>query len=261
MAWDGRCCTGQAIQRPPAGQDVSPWCGWRKLEGQVVTVLLRGWCLCPVSGSGSLGLGCWSSGGSWESQEHYFLCPKGSSREKRRLKVQSQQGQQAERGTSAEDCWRRVLWGEKERQEACKHPSHLSCLSAWPWFLEPCLEVRLWGTPYHLFFLSTVFPVRENQHLSSPLHITASTGRCHLGTQEQSTRYLLGSQGWNRNSCDLQALMCFLIHSCFLLNFRRCPLFPSPYDQRAQGCPLYPMPTHAVLALHTASLLSEHYCF
>lgn len=167
----------------------------------MVTVLPRAWRLCPVSGPGSLGLGCWSNGGSWESQEDYFLCLKGSSREKRRLKVQSQQGQQAEQGTSAEDCWRRFLQGDKERQE-CKRLSHLSCLSARPWFLESGLEVRLWGTLYHLFFLSPVFPVRENQYLPSPLHITASTGsRCHLGSQEQSTRYPLGSQGY-RKSCD-----------------------------------------------------------
>lgn len=76
----------------------------------------------------------------------------------------------------------------------------------------------MWGTPYHLFFLSTVFPVRENQYLSSPLHITASTGRrCHLGTQEQSTHYLLGSQGWNRNSCDLQAVFLY-IPASFLIS-------------------------------------------
>lgn len=71
---------------------------------EVVTVLQRGWCLCPVSGPGSLRLGCWSHGGSWESQVHCSLCSKGNSKEKRRLKVQSQQDQQAGPGTSAEDC-------------------------------------------------------------------------------------------------------------------------------------------------------------
>lgn len=145
-----------------------PRCGSRKLEGQMVTVLPRGWCLCPVCGPGSLGLGCWSSGGSWESQEDYFLCLKGSSREKRRLKVQSQQGQQAERGTSAEDCWQRFLRGEKERQEECKRPSHLNCLSARPWFLESGLEMRLWGTLYHLLFLSTVFSCKRKPIPAQP---------------------------------------------------------------------------------------------
>lgn len=81
----------------------------------MVTVLQRGWCLCPVSGPESLGLGCWSCGSSWESQEHYFPCSKGNSKERRRLKVQSQQGQQVEQGMSAEDCWRRFLWGERDK--------------------------------------------------------------------------------------------------------------------------------------------------
>lgn len=121
VAWDGRCCTRASYPQTACRPGRAPvWL--KEAEGQMVTVLPRGWCLCPVCGPGSLGLGCWSSGGSWESQEDYFLCLKGSSRAKRRLKVQSQQGQQAERGTPAEDCWQRFLRGEKERQEECKRP-------------------------------------------------------------------------------------------------------------------------------------------
>ena len=114
LTQDARCYTGQAIQRPLAGQDSSPGLVEGSRRAQMVTVLQRGWCLCPVSGPESLGLGCWSCGGSWDSQEHYFPCSKGNSKEKRRLKVQSQQGQQAEQEMSAEDCWRRFLWGRRE---------------------------------------------------------------------------------------------------------------------------------------------------
>lgn len=118
-----RYCTGQAKQDHLQARMPAPGLVKGSWRAQVVTVLQRGGCLCPVSGPGSLGLGCWSSGGSWESQEHYFLCSKGNSREKRRLKVQSQQGQQAEQGTSAEDCWQIFLWAWRERQEESKQQS------------------------------------------------------------------------------------------------------------------------------------------
>lgn len=110
-------CMRQASGSPSAGRIFSPGLvevSWRTWE--LVTGFQRGECLCPASGPGSQGPGCWSNGGSWESQEHYFLCSRGNSREKRRLKVQSQQGLWAEQWMLVEDCWQRCLWGCRDKR-------------------------------------------------------------------------------------------------------------------------------------------------
>lgn len=174
---------------------------WR---AQLVTVLQRDWSLCPVSGPGNLSLGCWSCGGSWEFQEHYFLCSKGSSREKRRLKVQIQPGQQAEQGMSAKDCWQRFLCGWRERQEDCKQLSCVSCRPASGPGYRVWARKEMDGKPPPGQPLPGTCACSSGQLSFHPARLTLPRPHgvnCHPGAQGQSTRYMIcGSQSCRMRS-------------------------------------------------------------